>query len=430
MGTWREAFWSSSLEGGVQARHRRSGAYWWYEPDSLTSRPVVPGLELDQLLAEAERAVRQLNSGPGGEDLAGLARFLLRSEAIASSRIEGIAPAAKQVALAELATEEAVSGFPSQAEVVARNMTIVKEASSTLASAPAVTTDDIVKLHAALLADEPRHQGLRGVQNWIGGSDYHPLDADFVPPAPDRVPELLDDLCRYLNGATHSALVQAALVHAQFETIHPFTDGNGRMGRALIHSVLTRRGLTPTAILPISLVFATFRDEYVRGLTAYRYDAQPGTPEAEQGIQRWLTTFADACLRACRQADELRQQVGELRAEWEARLEDQRNAAGRRRSLRSDSATSLILRDLPSTPVLTSASVERIHGVSAAAASNALAELKAAGIVSERSAGRRVRAYTADEVLDLITATERRLASTKFDTRVSPPNRAVPAPPS
>lgn len=430
MAHWTEAHWESRLSGGVSAAARRSGTFSWYTPDHLVGQPIVTTPEVDQLLAVAERRVRRLNGGPGGEDLAGLARFLLRSEAIASSRIEGIVPAARQVALAELATDEEVSGYSAQADLVARNMALVRSASNALASSETVTTDALVELHRALLADEPRHQGLRTVQNWIGGSLHHPLDAEFVPPAPELVPGLVDDLVQYLNGASHSALVQAALVHAQFETIHPFTDGNGRVGRALIHTVLTRRGLTPSAVLPISLVLATFRAGYVQGLTAYRHASEPGSESARHGINQWLKEFALAVDRAAEQAEELRQQVADLRLDWVQRLEVHRTTSGRQRGLRSDSATSLILADLPSTPVLTTTTVERIHHVSTYAASKALAELKAAGILTDRSAGRRTRAFSADEVLDLVTATERRLASTQFDTRTSPPYRPVPVAPT
>lgn len=429
MGSWHDAAWDSRIKDGLPQRERRSGTYRWHLPTPLTGLPVVIPPALDRQLADAERAVRTLAEGPDREDLFGLARFLLRSEAIASSRIEGIAPGAKHVALAELAEQEQISGFSAQAELVARNMTLVQDASSNLASTNLVTLDSLIALHSALLADEPRHHGLRQVQNWIGGSNHHPLDADFVPPSPEQVPELMDDLVCYLNGATHAPLLQAALVHAQFETIHPFTDGNGRMGRALIHTVLARRGLTPTAVLPISLVLATFRDDYIRGLTAYRHDAAPHSSTANQSLTTWLQEFATATIRATQQADELREDIRELRQDWQRRVEELRARQGRQRTMRSDSATGLILADLPSTPVLTATTVQRIHKVSAVAAGRALTELHEAGIMEPRSAGRGVRAYIADEVLDLITATERRLASTKFDTRVSAPNRDVPVHP-
>ena len=162
--------------------------------------------------------------------------------------------------------------------MVADNMTVVREATSPLVEMPGLTTEAIVEVHAALLPNEPRRHGLRTVQNWIGGSDWHPLDADFVPPTPDEVRPLMDDLAAYVKGAAHSPIAQAALVHAQFETIHPFTDGSGRVGRALIHTVLARRGFTTDAILPISLALSTLRETYVEGLTIYRTDAPPLTP--------------------------------------------------------------------------------------------------------------------------------------------------------
>src|SRR5699024_7182954 len=140
------------------------------------------------------------------------------------------------------------------------NMTAVREATDTSAAAAEFTADHIVALQHSLLADAPRPHGLRDAQNWVGGSQHHPLDAEFVPPVPHHVAPLMDDLVEYINGAAHSPLVQAALAHAQFETIHPFADGNGRVGRTLIHTVLTRRGLTTDSILPVSMVLATVRD--------------------------------------------------------------------------------------------------------------------------------------------------------------------------
>src|SRR5699024_2660400 len=125
----------------------------------------------------------------------------------------------------------------------------------------------------------PEMQGVRTTQNWIGGSRHHPLESAHVPPPPEEVPTLLADLVQYMAGATHSPIIQAALVHAQFETIHPFPDGNGRVGRALIHTVLTRRGLTAAAILPVSLVLATLQEEYISGLDAFRVDASSESPE-------------------------------------------------------------------------------------------------------------------------------------------------------
>ena len=428
MGSWDRATWSTDVESGVLRRDRRSGDYWRYVPDGLAGAPVVLDNATDSLVAGAERQVRALREA--GRDLVGIARFLLRSEAIASSRIEGISPSSRQVALAELGQSEEVKGVSEQAQLVANNMTVVREATTRLVAVERVTSTDIEALHRSLLPLDPQHHGLRLVQNWIGGSDWHPLDADFVPPAPAAVPAAMGDLVDYLNGGVHSPLVQAALVHAQFETIHPFTDGNGRVGRALIHTVLARRGLTPEAVLPISLVLATLQETYIGGLTAYRYDAPAGSSEGTAAWAGWIRTFAEATMQACEQATRLAEEVAELRQDWEERIATHRATRGTTRALRSDSATAAVLGDLPSTPVLTVQTARRIHEVSHVAAGRALEELREAGVLGTTSIGPGRQAYVSNDVLDVITWAERRLASTKFDTRARPPRPGAPAPPS
>ena len=428
MATWERQHWEPRLDAGTPRRDQRGGSFAAYLPDPLVGMPLLIPARLEGLLADAERAVAALDRGPGSNDLAGIARFLLRSEAIASSRIEGIAPSARQVAFAELAEHEEIRTFGAQARLVARNMTIVREATTGLAGAARIDVDSLDRLHRALLDDEPRHHGIRTVQNWIGGSDWHPLDAAFVPPHPSRVPALLNDLAEYLSGASHAPIVQAALMHAQFETIHPFTDGNGRVGRALIHTALTRRGLTVNAVLPVSLVLAAFRDRYIDGLTAFRHDGPAESPVAHEARATWLGVFATSVLQAAEQAAILRDEIGALRTGWQERIDAHRDAAGRQRQLRSDSTVVQILADLPSTPVLTAGTVTRIHDVSENAALRALGELESAGILVTRSTGTRRRAFVSTEILDLVTYTERTLASTRFDARASAPNRGVPAP--
>lgn len=429
MARWEAARWESSVGAGVPKASQRSGAYSRYVPDTVDGLALAVDGELSRRVTTAERRVRALN-GPGADQLAGISRFLLRSEAIASSRIEGITPSAQQVALAELGQSENIRGISEQARLVANNMTIVRRSTTELVGVDTLSVDHIVDLHRALLPDEPRHHGLRTVQNWIGGSDWSPLDADFVPPACDRVPGLLADLVDYLNGAAHAPLIQAAIVHAQFETVHPFTDGNGRVGRALIHTVLARRGLTDTAVLPISLVLATLRERYVAGLTSYRHDAPASSPAASAAINAWLGTFVDAAEIAVDQSEKLRSQIGELREDWERRLSAHRASHGLRRAPRADSAVARLLAQLPEAPVTTAATLARILDVSVQAAKAALDELHAAGILGTKSIERGASAFISREVLDLITLTERALASTKFDTRAAAPNRGVPARPS
>lgn len=120
-------------------------------------------------------------------------------------------------------------------------------------------------LNAARIAGQ-----VRTSQSWIGGNDYNPCGADYVPPPPEDVADLLDDLCEAINDDRLQPDVQAALVHAQFETIHPFADANGRTGRALIHVVLRRRGVALSYVPPISAVLGAHRDRYIAGLIGFR----------------------------------------------------------------------------------------------------------------------------------------------------------------
>src|SRR5665811_1420877 len=124
----------------------------------------------------------------------------------------------------------------------------------------------------------------RSEQNWIGGSAFNPCSAEYVPPPHELVPDLVADLCEFCNDDSLPAVAQAAIAHAQFETIHPFVDGNGRMGRALLHLVLRRRGLAPRILPPISLILATWSRDYIGGLTGARYDGSPDSPKAHAGI--------------------------------------------------------------------------------------------------------------------------------------------------
>ena len=155
---------------------------------------------------------------------------------------------------------------------------------------------EIKAIHRRLMArsiNAARIAGqVRSTQNWIGGNNYNPCCAALVPPPPEEVGALLDDLGAGVNDERLPPVVQAALVHAQFETIHPFADGNGRAGRALIHVILKRRRLAPAYVPPISVVLAAERDRYIAGLTRFRGER----------VSDWIEQFAAAALRAAMRA--------------------------------------------------------------------------------------------------------------------------------
>ena len=175
------------------------------------------------------------------------------------------------------------------------------------------------------------HAGtIRTGQNWIGGSDYNPCSAVFVPPPPELVGDLLDDLCRFCNDDSLPAVAQAALAHAQFETIHPFIDGNGRTGRALIHFILRRRGIATRILPPISLVLATWAKDYIGGLEATRYRGPASSAAARDGLNLWMSRFAAACQRAVADASSFEQRVQLIEEDWRAKLGSVRSGLGYR----------------------------------------------------------------------------------------------------
>lgn len=423
-----DSIWEPSFEGPTKAA-RSGGPYQAYLPDMLADRPLAIDPALARRAHEVESGVRQLATSPRSRSLEGLARFLLRSEALASSKIEGLQVSAQQVALAELASGDnsITRGFTKNAALVANNIATLRQATTALASSE-IDVLGVDGLHNALLPEE-KHQGLREVQNWIGGNNWNPLDSEFVPPPAAHVRPLMNDLCTYAGGGVHAPLVQAALVHAQFETVHPYTDGNGRVGRALIHTVLVRRGLTPAAILPISLVLLTRSQTYVDGLSAYRYLGAATSAEARNGVSSWLSTFLDAASIATTQADKFSHAVEDLTDQWRERLANYRTRQGIRSQPRADSAQAKLLLALPEIPVLTTRTAEGALGVTFPAARAALEEFADAKILSRKQVDRGTTGYLADEVFDLLTLAERELASTQWNTRQSKPVRAVPAVP-
>jgi Fic family protein len=370
-------------------------------------------------ISYAEIAIAQLNAEASAlVDTEALARLLLRAESIASSRIEGLEIGARKLLRAEAARQLGERSIDVTAEEVLGNVTAMSSAIQEISPGDAITPDVLLRFHGRLLSGT-RHRAyagrLRDQQNWVGGSAFSPCSAAFVPPPPDLVPGLIDDLCAFCNEESLPTVVQAALAHAQFETIHPFADGNGRTGRGLIHLVLRRRGLATRVLPPISLILATWARGYVDGLTATRYLGTPTGEEAHEGINLWVEKFASACTRSVEDAVSFEARVRQTDQEWRAALG----------AIRRDSATDRLLRVIPGAPILTVSAAAELIGRSYPQVNEAVARLTAAGILSQITVGKRNRAFEAKAVIDAFTDLERQLASPGGDTRNSPPARPV-----
>lgn len=211
-----------------------------------------------------------------------------------------------------------------------------------------------------------------------------------MPPPPDEVERLLADLCELCNSSHLPPLIQAAVAHAQFETIHPFEDGNGRTGRALIHVLLRRRGLAPNYVPPISVVLAANKSRYIEGLTQFR----------EGNVDDWLEHFASPSARAAGLAESYITEVIRLEERWRERLRG-------KAMLRADAAAWAVIDELPGHPVITLAVATAVTGRSKSSTAVALDQLAAAGILVPLSSSKRNRAWEADGLFDLLATLER-----------------------
>jgi Fic family protein len=252
--------------------------------------------------------------------------------------------------------------------------------------------DHLVQIHATLMARAPNARiagRLREGQNWIGGNDYNPCGAEFVPPPPEDVGPLLQDLSLAIADETHPPLVQAAMVHAQFETIHPFDDGNGRVGRALIHVMLHRRGVAPEYVPPISVILAADRGRYIQGLVEFRVG----------DVSAWIEQFAVATARAASLARVYLQAVTRLMEDWRQLL-----ALGA--APRAYAAAWALIDVLPAYPIFTAPVGAAATGRAKAAVHQALRQLVDAGVLAPLSSSKRNRSWEAVGLLELLEGLE------------------------
>ena len=412
--------WQSDVTSGVPRRDRASCEYKAYVPDELVDRAFTLAGEVAADVVDAETTLARFDAEAATlVNTEALGRILVRAESVASSRIEGLEIGARRLLRAEVAMGLGESGEDVTATEVLNNIHAMTWAMDTIHSGDDITLESLLEAHRRLLAGtriEAYGGVIRKEQNWIGGSSFHPCSAVFVPAPPENVPGLLDDLCAFCNDDHLPAVAQAAIAHAQFETIHPFVDGNGRIGRALIHLVLRRRGLATRATPPISLILATWSDDYVRGLTATRYVGEPQSGRAVAGVNDWVGLFATACRRAVEDASGFERRIEGLQRRWRSDL-------GR---VRRDSAIDLLLSTLPGTPIVTVKGASELIGRTFQATNEAIARLVDAGILKQVNVARRNRAFEAPELIRLFTELERQLASPEGDTRSSAPARPVP----
>jgi Fic family protein len=372
--------------------------YRAYVPDRIGDRAYDLSSDQADGLVRAEVAIRELQGHPTAQGLEQLARQLLRAESVGSSRIEGLVLSQQRLfkAIFDPTTEDQT------ARSILGNIRAMEAAIELGSRDRDITFDDLVGMHRELLdATTDRHLAgvVRTQQNWIGGSTI--AKAEFVPPPHTELPNLLEDLCTFINRDDIPAVQQAAIAHAQYETIHPHIDGNGRVGRCLIHVVFKRRGLTPSFVPPISLVLATNSARYISGLSEYRRGM----------VGDWVQLFATTAIEASEQAQTFADNIAAAQASWLERAGNPRR----------DSAAARLIPLLPANPVLDVSSAADLLGISTVAARLGLVALENAGIIKETSVSRYRRGWAAKEVFTMLDGFERILATPAESARTSRP---------
>ncbi|MEV0334202.1 Fic family protein [Nocardia sp. NPDC050717] len=365
-----------------QPRHRQgSRADRTLEQIAVTIPPRIADLDYDptgkvaRAHEDAVIAVARLEAGHG-QYLAPLGDFLLRSESVASSKIEHIDAGWR-------AFGKAIGGAKASDE--ARSQLAAVQALTALVTAAgggATTVDDLLTAHRLLMKPAyyaARDSGrFRDVQNWIGGSDYTPIDSMYVPPPPEFVAGLMDDLLTFASRRNLPVLAQAAIAHAQFESIHPFVDGNGRIGRALISAILRYRGLTSRVTVPMASVMLANTARYFDQLTGYRAGA----------ADEFVEYVAHAAVHSSVAAMDSARVLAELPQRWREIARP-----------RSGSSDETLLANLLDNPILNIDIAHRLTGTTEASTYRALDRLTEAGVLDVLSESKRNRVWAATDIL-------------------------------
>lgn len=357
-------------------------------PPHIADHAVRLSADTRAVCEEAAQQIIALDAGPG-RYLSSLAEFLTRSESVASSRIERVYADMDDLARASVGDDASDAAVRTIAATRAlRELTDGSDGGAPLTEAA------ILEAHSVLLAGdllEGRSAGsYRTQQNWIGGSDFSPRDAVHVPPPPGLVGALMGDLVRLANREDVPAVALAAIVHGQFEAIHPFNDGNGRIGRGLISAVLRRRGTTRRVVIPVAAVMLADVDTYFGRLADYR----AGDADA------LVDYVARSAITAAEAAEESATRLAELSARWDAQVSARRGSAAR-----------TLLAGLLDQPILDIAAIEAVTGVSRPRAYDAIAALTDADVVHEITGHGRNRIWVVSDVMDELSALEGRIGS-------------------
>jgi Fic family protein len=366
---------------GSSRAERQGGSYQRYHPDLLAEASNELAPDVLEHAADVSTALARLGGRLRANPLPVLYSTTLRSESISSSWIEGIRATPRDVAVAQI-SDEAASHTATQ---IVRNVAAMKDAIAVLGTGP-WQHSDLWSIQHELVPWQP--EGYRRDQVWIGGSNK--LDVDYAAPPGPAVPGYMKDLLGYANTAGDLPVVLAAVIHAQFETIHPFEDGNGRVGRALVHGVFKRAGLIDGGVIPLSTALRNDVPGYVAALTSYRYDGA----DRRQALSRYVDRFLVYVETATAAAGHFADAATGLHDRWRAVVAGVRSDAALHR------AVDLVIEN----PVVSSRLLAERLELTLRGAEKVIGQLQEARILSPATGKyRRTPLYQADEILTLLS---------------------------
>jgi Fic family protein len=365
----------------------QAGGFEAFLPAPLPPPDLEINSKMQMLLSKADIAIGRLDGVI--EVIPNPDRFVymyVRREAVLSSQIEGTQASLMDVL--EYEAQEKKAAARVDVREVLNYVRAMTHGLTRLAELP-ISRRLICEVHGELMrgvrGGEPEKTPgeFRRSQNWIGGGS--PATARFVPPPADYVAATFSDLEQFLHDAAPiPPLVKAGLAHAQFETIHPFLDGNGRTGRLLITFWLVERGILRKPLLYPSLYFKEHRDEYGERLQAIRDKGE---------WELWLEFFLDGVAQVANEAYQTALQIFSLRERDRQRIKE---SLGRRAP-----SGLLLLDELLKQPMVRTRTVQELISVSQPTATNLLESLVDAGILREATGRQRYRLYSYDEYLGL-----------------------------
>jgi Fic family protein len=362
--------------GPRTSRSAHRGPYAAAVPPRIADADLKIASSTVALVTEATAEIARFDGESLGSSTS-YAALLLRSEAASSSQIENLTAGANAIAMAEIGRRQGANST-----LIVANVAAMTEA---LELADHIDSAAILAMHRVLMGEHlPEAAGRwRSQPVWIGGSSRSPHGARYVAPRFELVPDAVEDLVSFIGRDDMPVLAQAAVSHAQFEAIHPFPDGNGRTGRALLHAQLRNGGLTRHSIVPVSAGLLGDTERYFDALDAYRAG----------DIDPVISEVATSVFPALANSRHLMNEVADIRTRWYEQLDARRGAAVWR------------LVDFVTTrPVVNTKLVAAHLGVSTANAQGAIDRLVELGALQQVGNGQRSRVWRAGEVIEAMDA--------------------------